>query len=47
MQADQYDKAAAMLEKLRASGQLTEDKDYRQLYATYLNMDGKEKEASR
>ena len=40
-----FDKAAAVLEKLRASGQLTEDKEYRQLYATYLNMDGKEKEA--
>jgi len=44
-QGDQYDKSAAVLEKLRASGQLTEDKEYRQLYATYLNMDGKEKEA--
>jgi tetratricopeptide (TPR) repeat protein len=39
------DKSAAVLEKLRASGQLTEDKEYRQLYATYLNMDGREKEA--
>jgi tetratricopeptide (TPR) repeat protein len=44
-QGDMYDKSAAVLEKLRASGQLTEDKEYRQLYATYLNMDGKEKEA--
>ncbi len=44
-QNDQFDKAAAVLEKMRASGQLTEDKEYRQLYASYLNMDGKEKEA--
>jgi tetratricopeptide (TPR) repeat protein len=44
-QNDMYDKAAAVLEKLRASGQLTEDKEYRQLYASYLQMDGKEKEA--
>jgi tetratricopeptide (TPR) repeat protein len=46
LQADKYDKAAAVLEKLRAAGQLTEDRDYRQLFATYLNMDGKEKEAA-
>ncbi|HEY0662076.1 MAG TPA: tetratricopeptide repeat protein [Lysobacter sp.] len=44
-QGDMLDKSAVVLEKLRASGQLTEDKEYRQLYATYLNMDGKEKEA--
>lgn len=43
-QADQFDKAAATLEKLRAAGQLTEEKEYRQLYVTYANMDGKEKE---
>lgn len=46
MQAGQTDKAAAVLEKLRAGGQLTEDKDYRNLYALYLNMEGKEKEAA-
>lgn len=44
-QGDMLDKAAVVLEKLRASGQLTEDKEYRQLYATYLNMDGKEAQA--
>lgn len=44
LQADKYDQAAAILEKLRAAGQLTDDKDYRQLFATYSNMDGKEKE---
>ena len=45
LQSDMLDKAAVVLEKIRASGQMTEDKDYRQLYATYLNLDGKEKEA--
>lgn len=45
MQTDQFDKAAAVYEKLRASGQLTEDRDYRNLYALYLNAEGKEKEA--
>ncbi len=44
LQADKYDQAAAVLEKLRASGQLTDEKDYRQLFATYSNMEGKEKE---
>jgi tetratricopeptide (TPR) repeat protein len=45
-QADQFDKAAAVFEKMRAAGQLTEDRDYRQLYSTYLNQDGKEKQAA-
>lgn len=45
-QADMLDKAATVLEKVRAAGQFTEDKDYRQLYATYLNLDGKEKQAA-
>jgi tetratricopeptide (TPR) repeat protein len=44
-QAGQLDKAAAMLERVRASGQLSDEKEYRQLYATYLNMEGKEGEA--
>ncbi|SFL09940.1 Uncharacterized conserved protein HemY, contains two TPR repeats [Lysobacter sp. cf310] len=46
LQADQFDKAAAVLEKLRAAGQLNEDKDYRQLYSTYLQIDGNEKKAA-
>ncbi|HEY1140861.1 MAG TPA: tetratricopeptide repeat protein [Lysobacter sp.] len=46
LQADKYEKAAVVMEKLRAAGQLTEDRDYRQLFATYLNMDGREKEAA-
>ncbi|MGH8077549.1 MAG: tetratricopeptide repeat protein [Lysobacter sp.] len=45
LQGDMYDKAADVLEKMRSAGQLTEDKDYRQLYSAYLNMDGKEKQA--
>ena len=46
MQGDQMDKAAAVLERLRAAGMLTEDREYRQLYATYLNMDGQESKAA-
>lgn len=45
LQGGQDAKAAATLEKLRTSGQMTEADDYRQLYATYLNMEGKESEA--
>ncbi|MEL1263470.1 tetratricopeptide repeat protein [Pseudoxanthomonas putridarboris] len=43
-QADQFDKAAATLEKIRAAGQMTDEKEYRQLYVTYANMDGREKD---
>ena len=43
-QAEQMDKAAAVLEKLRAAGQLSEEREYRQLYITYANMDGREKD---
>jgi tetratricopeptide (TPR) repeat protein len=43
-QAEQFDKAAAVLEKMRQAGQLTDEKEYRQLYVTYANMEGKEKE---
>lgn len=45
LQTEQFDKAAAIYEKLRASGQLTEDRDYRNLYVIYLNSEGKEKQA--
>ena len=38
------DKAAEVMEKLRAAGQLTEEREYRQLYVTYANMDGREKD---
>lgn len=46
MQGDQDAKAIDILEKLRASGKLTEARDYRNLYALYLNSDKKEKEAA-
>ena len=44
-QADQYDKSAEILEKARAQGMLTEERDYRQLFAIYLNSEGKENAA--
>lgn len=39
LQTDQYDKAAAVLEALRARGELTEEREYRNLMASYLSMD--------
>lgn len=45
MRGGQNDKASAILEKMRAGGQLSEEADYRNLYAMYLNSQGKEKEA--
>lgn len=45
LQNDQMDRAAQVLEAVRTSGQLTEADEYRQLYATYLNMEGREAEA--
>lgn len=44
MQADQMDKAASVMDKLRASGQLTEEREYKQLYSIYANTDNKEKD---
>ena len=44
MQADQMDKAAAVMDKLRASGQLTEEREYKQLYSIYANAEGHEKD---
>ena len=46
LQGEMFPQAVAVLEKMRAAGQFTEEKDYRQLYATYANMDGKEKEVT-
>jgi tetratricopeptide (TPR) repeat protein len=40
--ADQFDKAIAILEQARSKGLLTEERDYRQLYALYLNAEEKE-----
>lgn len=45
LQNDQFERAAAVLEKIRASGELSTPDEYRQLYATYLNMEGRESEA--
>src|SRR3546814_9420366 len=44
MQAGQDDKAITLMEKMRAQGKLTEDREYRNLYALYMNSDGHEKE---
>lgn len=45
-QTGQDAKSAALLEEARAGGLLTEKRDYEMLYATYLNMDGREKDAA-
>lgn len=44
MQADQMDKAAAVMDKLRAAGLLTEEREYKQLYSIYANTENKEKD---
>ena len=44
MQADQMEKAAAVMDKLRTSGQLTEEREYKQLYSIYANTENKEKD---
>jgi tetratricopeptide (TPR) repeat protein len=41
-QNDQFDKATEVLERIRARGMFTEERDYRQLYAMYFNMDKQE-----
>lgn len=41
-EAEQYDKALAILERGRAAGLLNEERDYRQLMALYLNTEGQE-----
>lgn len=45
LQSEQYDKAAAVYERLRAAGQLTEDRDYRNLFSLYVSAEGKERDA--
>lgn len=45
MQQGQNDKAAAVLEQLRAGGALKTERDYRNLYALYLNAGDREKQA--
>ncbi len=46
MQGEMLEQAAQVLEGLRAGGELTEARDYQQLYSTYLNLEGKEKQAA-
>ncbi len=45
LQSDQPDRAAEVYERLRAAGELSEDRDYRNLFAIYLNSEGKEAQA--
>ena len=45
MQGGQDDKAIAVYEGLRARGELTEDREYRNLVALYANSEGKEQQA--
>ena len=45
LQTDQNDEAIEVFERLRAAGQLTEESEYRNLYALYLNGENKEREA--
>ncbi|GGA81163.1 hypothetical protein GCM10011521_19370 [Arenimonas soli] len=46
-QTGNSEKAAALLDSARQKGMLTEQRDYENLYAIYLNMDGKEAEAAK
>ncbi len=45
-QADMPEKSIEVLERLRAGGQLETANEYNQLYATYLNMEGQERQAA-
>ncbi|TKS55179.1 tetratricopeptide repeat protein [Luteimonas yindakuii] len=45
IQADNTAKAIEIMEKLRAEGQLSEDREYRNLFALYLNTEGGEAKA--
>lgn len=45
MQAERDQQALAVLERLRAGGKLTEERDYRNLYAMYSNAQGQERKA--
>lgn len=45
-QADMPEKSIEVLERLRAGGQLETANEYNQLYVTYLNMEGQERQAA-
>lgn len=44
LQADQMDKAAGIMDKLFAAGQLSEEREYKQAYSIYANSENKEKQ---
>lgn len=44
-EADRFDKSIEVLERARAAGMFTEERDYRQLFSIYLNAEGKEGQA--
>jgi tetratricopeptide (TPR) repeat protein len=46
LQSDNIPRALEVYERLRAAGELTEERDYRNLMALYLNSEGKEREAA-
>ena len=45
-QAEMPEKAIEVLERLRRAGQLSTPNEYNQLYVTYLNMEGRERQAA-
>lgn len=45
LQTDQYDKAAAVYETLRAKGELTDEREYHNLMASYLSLDDGQQKA--
>lgn len=45
LQNKQYEKAAEIYETLRAAGEFTEDRDYRNLMVSYMNSENREQEA--
>lgn len=46
LQSDDIPRAIEVYERLRKAGELTEERDYRNLMALYLNSEGKEREAA-
>ncbi|MBB1473273.1 tetratricopeptide repeat protein [Luteimonas sp. MC1782] len=46
LQSDDTPRAIEVYERLRKAGELTEERDYRNLMALYLNSEGKEREAA-
>ncbi|MBT2767308.1 hypothetical protein J7J08_06630 [Stenotrophomonas sp. ISL-67] len=44
LQSDQMDKAAGIMDKLFAAGQLTDEREYKQAYSIYANSENKEQQ---